>query len=308
MFTVLFWCGVGLAPVAAGTLLLGDGGGPSRTSVLLAVSSIVLIGLSIGLRADPQIVYVEITEELTQVRHEFTEADEAARLAIIKARTETRDLKIVVDDLCARLMGTAQQTRDALDARTGQQPLMRAVPANLPRRPLGPRHAADEDEPEIQLAADLEQVVSHTTERVSVTRRETTHSPTPYRNPVTYGTQAAPVVPSPDPRRTRLESRSRHPYDDPAAEGWIAALRADERQREREREPARREPSKFDTGQFWRGPDTGYRSPSRYAEPAPGGWRTEERSADVHFGHRETFGEPYPDEPRTDYGPRAYPS
>ncbi|GIG70325.1 hypothetical protein [Phytomonospora endophytica] len=305
MFTVLFWCGVGLAPVAAGTLLLGDGGGPSRTSVLLAVSSIVLIGLSIGLRSDPQIVYVELSEEVAQVRYEFGEADEAARLAIIKARTETRDLKIVVDDLCLRLMGTAQQAHDALDTHTGQQPLMRAVPATLPRRPPGPRHAA-EDEPEIQLAANLEQVVSHTTERVSVTRRETTHSPTPYRNPVTYGTQASPVVPSPDPRHTRLESRSRHPHDDPAAESWIAALRADER--ERAREPVRREPSKFDTGQFWRGPDTGYRSPSRYAEPAPGGWRAEERSAEVHFGHRETVGEPYRDDQPYDQGRRAYPS
>ncbi|MEV0649308.1 hypothetical protein AB0I28_29035 [Phytomonospora sp. NPDC050363] len=310
LFTVLFWCGVGLAPVAAGTLLLGDGGGPSRTSVLLAVSSIVLIGLSIGLRSDPQIVYVELSDEIAQVRYEFTDADEAARQAIVRARTETRDLKLVVDDLCARLVGTAQQTRDALDTRTGQQPLMRAVPANLPRRTPGddrrPRHAAADEEPEIQLAANLGSVVSHTTERVSVTRRETTHSPTPYRNPVTYGSEAAPVVPSPDPRRTRLPSRPRHPADDPVAEGWIAALRETERQAAREPEQ-----SKFDTGQFWRGPDSEYRSPSRYAEPAPRVYRTEERSAEVHFGHRQTFGEPYRETEgeaqHWDYGRRSHP-
>lgn len=301
---MLFWCGVGLAPVAAGTLLLGDGGGPSRTSVLLAVTSIVLIGLSIGLRSDPQVVYIELEQEVERIRYEFTDADEAARMAIIRARTETRDLKIIVDDLCTRLMGTAQHAREALDTHTGQQPLMRAVPANLPRRsPVGPRHAAADDEPEIQLAANLESVVSHTTERVSVTRRETTHSPTPYRNPVTYGTQSGPVVPSPDPRRTRLPSQPRRQHgDDPATEGWIAALH-DQPQQVREREPSR-----FDTGQFWRGPDAGYPSTPQYADPAAGGWRTEERSADVHFGHRETFGEPYDADSDRDYRRRAYPS
>lgn len=245
----LFWCGVGLAPVAAGALLVDEGTGPPDIAVLLAVTSIVLIGLSVGLRPDSETSYADLLHQLALARREAAEADEAARVAIVTARTEIRDLKVVVDGMCERLIGSVQQTKTALDGlHTGQQPLLRAVPATMPRRPDSPvpstppapapgrhRHA---EEPE--------RIVARA--QVPAPRNPVVQPPVPQGNP---GVQQ--VVPAPDPRQTRIP-RSRHSGDDPRTEAWIDAVRRDEAVRRHE-EPRTETPaprlSKEDTSAFW---------------------------------------------------------
>ncbi|GLZ77007.1 hypothetical protein Afil01_18140 [Actinorhabdospora filicis] len=264
---MLFWCGVGLAPVAAGVLLVEDGGGPSDVAVLLAVTSIVLIGLSVGLRSDADVTFEDLSRQLALARRDAAEADEAARVAIVTARTEIRDLKLVVDDMCARLLGSVQQTRTALDGlHTGQQPLLRAVPANLPRRaeppaptpppvppppPAPPPSPAPSPSSGRQPSSPASGRHRHTEEPERVVARAQVPAP---RNPVTRGGPSVqPAVPAPDPRQTRIP-RSRHAGDDPRTEAWIDALRRDEAMRRHE-EPRTDAPgprlSKEDTSAFW---------------------------------------------------------
>ncbi|MEV1286006.1 hypothetical protein [Micromonospora sp. NPDC049679] len=64
LLMVLFWVGVGLAPLAALLLLLGQGGGPLRIAVVLAVLAVVLIGISITLRGDAETVRLDMEEAL----------------------------------------------------------------------------------------------------------------------------------------------------------------------------------------------------------------------------------------------------
>lgn len=58
----LFWAGVGVAPLAALLLLMGQGVGALRAAAVLAVLSVVMIGLSVTLR-----------EDVTTVRDDFSE-------------------------------------------------------------------------------------------------------------------------------------------------------------------------------------------------------------------------------------------
>ena len=58
LLKVLFWAGVALAPVAMALLLLADGNGPLRIAAVLAILSVVLIGLSVALRGDAESVRV----------------------------------------------------------------------------------------------------------------------------------------------------------------------------------------------------------------------------------------------------------
>ncbi|SCL62429.1 hypothetical protein GA0070606_3621 [Micromonospora citrea] len=73
LLTVLFWIGVALAPVAALILLVADGNGPLRFAAVLAILAVVLIGLSIALRADgaPPARTEELLEEIAQLRREL---------------------------------------------------------------------------------------------------------------------------------------------------------------------------------------------------------------------------------------------
>jgi hypothetical protein len=64
LLTVLFWAGVALAPLAALVLLMGKGMGPPRAAAVLAVSAVVLIGLSITLGRDSETVRLDLEETL----------------------------------------------------------------------------------------------------------------------------------------------------------------------------------------------------------------------------------------------------
>lgn len=62
--TWLFWAGVGVAPLAALLLLLGQGVGALRAAAVLAVLSVVMIGLSVTLREDVSTVRDDFSETL----------------------------------------------------------------------------------------------------------------------------------------------------------------------------------------------------------------------------------------------------
>ncbi|MGW3899143.1 hypothetical protein ACWD6L_28535, partial [Micromonospora profundi] len=74
LLTVLFWAGVGLAPLAALILLVADGNGPLRFAAVLAILAVVLIGLSIALRPDNAGASAradELLDEIEEVRREL---------------------------------------------------------------------------------------------------------------------------------------------------------------------------------------------------------------------------------------------
>lgn len=66
LLTVVFWVGVGLAPLAALLLLVGQSAGVLRVAAVLAVFSVVLIGVSITLRRDAETVRIDLEETLLE--------------------------------------------------------------------------------------------------------------------------------------------------------------------------------------------------------------------------------------------------
>ncbi|GAA4460735.1 hypothetical protein GCM10023170_062280 [Phytohabitans houttuyneae] len=66
MLVVVFWVGVGLAPLAALLLLVGQSAGALRVAAVLAVFAVVLIGLSITLRRDAETVRLDLEETLLE--------------------------------------------------------------------------------------------------------------------------------------------------------------------------------------------------------------------------------------------------
>ena len=65
--TVIFWTGVGFAPVAAALVLFSTGAGGLRVAAVLAILTVVLVGLSIMLRPDARTVRVELDDVLDEV-------------------------------------------------------------------------------------------------------------------------------------------------------------------------------------------------------------------------------------------------
>src|SRR5688500_10690998 len=66
LLVVVFWVGVGLAPLAALLLLVGQSAGALRVAAVLAVFAVVLIGLSITLRRDAETVRLDLEETLLE--------------------------------------------------------------------------------------------------------------------------------------------------------------------------------------------------------------------------------------------------
>ncbi|WP_412540776.1 hypothetical protein R8Z50_34130 [Longispora sp. K20-0274] len=140
--TILFWIGVGLAPVAAALLLLSQGGGPLRVAAALAILSIVLIGLSITLRRDTGAVSAEmeatLVEELELLREDVRD-----------------DIRTAAKATHAALLREVQTLRSEVDALRGSRPQPGPVTATaaVPAPGAG---------------------VVHHTETVQVTTRQTT--------------------------------------------------------------------------------------------------------------------------------------
>src|SRR5947199_9128427 len=90
LLPALLWAGVGLAPVAASLVLLGgDNTALVRVAVLLAIVAVVLIGVSIALRRDPEAVRNQVEdmvfEELDLLREALPAEITAAAKATHKA-------------------------------------------------------------------------------------------------------------------------------------------------------------------------------------------------------------------------------
>ncbi|PWU47432.1 hypothetical protein DLJ46_14740, partial [Micromonospora globispora] len=93
LLTVLFWVGVALAPVAALILLVADGNGPLRFGAVLAILAVVLIGLSIALRAEggggsagSEQMLAEVEQLRRELRSEIVAAAQRGNQALDQAQ------------------------------------------------------------------------------------------------------------------------------------------------------------------------------------------------------------------------------
>ncbi|MEU9509485.1 hypothetical protein AB0D32_24760 [Micromonospora sp. NPDC048170] len=118
LLTVLFWAGVALAPVAALILLVADGNGPLRFAAVLAILAVVLIGLSIALRADGagparnEELLDEIEELRRELRGEIVAAAQRGNQALDhaqRAQEEAAALRRRLDASSAALAGIDAQ-------------------------------------------------------------------------------------------------------------------------------------------------------------------------------------------------------
>lgn len=108
LLTVLFWSGVGTAPIAAVMLLFADGNGPLRIAAVLAVLSVVLIGLSMALRADSDTVRNDLEatlfDEIDGLHQDVRRDIETAARATHQALGQRlQELQRQVDQLRAEL-------------------------------------------------------------------------------------------------------------------------------------------------------------------------------------------------------------
>ncbi|MFG2048520.1 hypothetical protein ACGFIW_13965 [Micromonospora sp. NPDC048935] len=113
LLTVLFWAGVALAPVAALILLVADGNGPLRFAAVLAIVSVVLIGLSIALRADDAGASAradELQDEIEELRTQLATAAQRGSQALDQAHRAQEGIAAVrrrLDASGAALAGAA---------------------------------------------------------------------------------------------------------------------------------------------------------------------------------------------------------
>ncbi|WBC02744.1 hypothetical protein [Micromonospora sp. WMMA1976] len=134
LLNVLFWVGVGLAPLAALILLVADGNGSLRFGAVLAILAVVLIGLSIALRPDNVSAGAEaeeLREELAQLRRELRAEIVAAAQRGNQALDQARRAEEVAGALRHRL--------DAAAAGLASAPVSTSASASAPapERPSG---------------------------------------------------------------------------------------------------------------------------------------------------------------------------
>src|SRR4051794_9875874 len=127
----LFWSGVGLAPLAV-LIMLVAAGAVLKVAALVAMVSVVLIGVSIALRRDPETVRVElhdtILDEVDQLRHDVREDVNAAARHTHRALTDRiqamhggiESLRAHVDELRAQI--------DDLQTRVAIAPMVPSAP------------------------------------------------------------------------------------------------------------------------------------------------------------------------------------
>ncbi|MDO3687471.1 hypothetical protein, partial [Micromonospora sp. C28ISP2-4] len=127
LLTVLFWVGVGLAPLAALILLIADGNGSLRFGAVLAILAVVLIGLSIALRPESGsggAAAEEMREELAQLRRELRAEIVAAAQRGNQALDQARRAEEVA--------GAVRHRLDAAAAGLASAPTSASVPASAP--------------------------------------------------------------------------------------------------------------------------------------------------------------------------------
>lgn len=142
---ILFWAGVGLAPLAALLLLFG-GGFVLQLAAVLAVGVVVLIGLSIALRPDNDNVRSEIEEAMFEeldtlrddIRGDITHAARATHGQLVErigVLHETVDaLRNQVDMMRGQLERATRAAQQAAAQHAGPQPVgSAAVPQGVLR-------------------------------------------------------------------------------------------------------------------------------------------------------------------------------
>lgn len=123
--SLLFWAGVACAPVAALLLLVADTNGPLRVAAVLAIVAVVLIGLSIALRAgsggaDADQLRDEIEEMRRELRGEIIAAAQRgnqAHDAAQRAQEQVAALRRRLDGAAAAIAGEPAEPAGAGRAR-----------------------------------------------------------------------------------------------------------------------------------------------------------------------------------------------
>ncbi|WBB74098.1 hypothetical protein O7602_00595 [Micromonospora sp. WMMD1128] len=161
LLTVLFWIGVGLAPLAALILLVADGNGTLRFGAVLAILAVVLIGLSIALRSENgagDAVAEELREELEQFRRdlraEIVAAAQRGNQALDQARRAEEAAGAVRRRLDAAAAGLAAAPADERPGGRARVPVAGAYEAGRSQpagqdedassRPAGDRYGTDQ--------------------------------------------------------------------------------------------------------------------------------------------------------------------
>ncbi|MEU8375537.1 hypothetical protein AB0C22_20740 [Micromonospora sp. NPDC048894] len=179
LLTVLFWIGVAFAPIAALILLFADGNGPLRFAAVLAITAVVLIGLSIALRADggTRSSDAEVLDELAQLRRELRSEIVAAAQRGNQALDQSQRAEEQVTALRRRLdavtadLATAAGDPPAVEDRAvgaGRARVPAVEPA--PEVPVGRRRAVAEESPPDWGAADDAEPVATGRGRVAADR------------------------------------------------------------------------------------------------------------------------------------------
>ncbi|MFI9642837.1 hypothetical protein ACIG87_22710 [Micromonospora sp. NPDC051925] len=153
LLAVLFWTGVAFAPIAALILMVADGNGPLRFAAVLAITSVVLIGLSIALRADDgaRSSGEEVLDELEQLRRELRSEIVAAAQRGNQALDQSQRAEEQVTALRRQLdaaaagiaAGISPPTADERAGGAGRVQVPAAEPE--PEVPVGRRRAVAEE-------------------------------------------------------------------------------------------------------------------------------------------------------------------
>jgi hypothetical protein len=204
----LLWTGVGLAPVAALMVLFGgDSTGLVRLAVLLAVVAVVLIGVSMALRRDPEAVRDQVEDMLFEeldvlrddLRADITTAAKATHKAfgekVVNLHQSVEALRGQVDNLRVRVERGPAPAQSASQSIPSVPPVAAQVPP--PPNVVG-SHG----------------VVRHT-ETVKVTRQTIVDQNDSGRGTV-YGSSRAPESPS-------IPAQRRSSADD-EGESWTEQL------------------------------------------------------------------------------------
>ncbi|WP_201753020.1 chromosomal replication initiator protein DnaA [Micromonospora rubida] len=297
LLPVLFWTGVAFAPVAALILLVADGNGPLRFAAVLAITAVVLIGLSIALRADGG----------------------GSRAEIGALHDEIEELR---RELRGEIVGAAQRGNQALDASQRAQDQVAAL-----RRRLDAVATAAAPEPSVEKPAGAGRARVPLAEAYDDARRHrdideapagrvrvpgTAHGDEPPvhrpRPTPRYGAErpAQPGGPGPAPRRAAAHA-------DAAGSGYRVEDRWASVRRSEPRPGWGQGERRWDEGPGGRRPDPGRTGPrpdaeQRDASPA-GQWRAAEpgpaRAGRHQHADEEWYGHPPHGHPPHDDPPHA---
>ncbi|GLL04343.1 hypothetical protein [Dactylosporangium matsuzakiense] len=230
LLQLLFWGGVGLAPLAALLFLVGSGF-ILQFAAVIGLLAVVLIGLSIALRREGETVKGEVEEMMYE---EIDTLRENVRADITHAARQTHG------QLMER-MGVLNETVDALRS---QVEMMRGQLGQLERAAAQPPPA-----PSPQAAAAAVPLQRYT-ETVHVTTKTTVVDPSESRTGTVYGggPRPEPRADIPQQRRPdRSERISARPEMRPDAHDEPRRAQRDERPRERDwRDEPRREAPRRD--------------------------------------------------------------